>query len=80
MCNSSLQKNQVFLCGCFADKKLRRKFGHETLCKMDLMDLVDLMDMPQWQQNQPPRHACGNVCGQHKAYQQKTKLIPGAKP
>ena len=28
-----------------------RRFGHETLCKMDLMDLMDLIDMPQWQQN-----------------------------
>ena len=34
--------------------------GHEPLCKMDLMDLMDQMDMPQWQQNQPPLHACRN--------------------
>ena len=27
--------------------ELRRKSGHETLCKMDLMDLMDKMDMPQ---------------------------------
>ena len=54
MCNSSLQKNQVFLCVAALltkaearDQKLRRRFGHETLCKMDLMDLMDLMDMPQ---------------------------------
>ena len=29
-------------------QEVRRKSGHETLGKMDLMDL---MDMPQWQQN-----------------------------
>ena len=27
--------------------ELRRKSGHETLGKMDLMDPMDLMDMPQ---------------------------------
>ena len=29
-----------------ARSELRRKFGHETLCRMDLMDLMDKMDMP----------------------------------
>ena len=29
------------------DQKLRRKCGHETLGKMDLVDLMDQMDMPQ---------------------------------
>ena len=30
-----------------------RRFGHEPLCKMDLMDPIDQMDMPQWQQTNP---------------------------
>ena len=38
--------------------ELRRKSGHETLGKMDLMDPMDLMDMPQWQQtNRHGTHA-----------------------
>ena len=47
---------------CGADGKrqseLRRRFGHEPLCKMDLMDPMDQMDMPQWQQtNRHGTHA-----------------------
>ena len=62
-----LCRESWFACGAGAswqikaearDQKLRRKCGHETLGKMDLVDLMDLMDMPQWQQNQPQRHAC----------------------
>ena len=38
--------------------ELMRRFGHEPLCKMDLMDPMDLTDMPQWQQtNRHGTHA-----------------------
>ena len=59
--------------------ELRRRFGDETLGKMDLVDLMDLMDMPQWQQtNRHGTHAV-MAAGNTRLVCERPSLIPGAK-